>query len=70
MNMENEITRVNRIKITMVKTREGERKFALRFYPKPYDKEGVLAIQHLLTEDLLREMASAFQNAVEYIDRS
>lgn len=68
--MEKEITRVNRIAITMVKTREGESKFALRFYPKPYDKEGVLGIQHLLTEDLVREMASAFQKTVEYIDRS
>ncbi len=68
--MEEEIARVNRMAITMQKTRNGERKFALRYFLKPEDKEGVLAIQRLLTEERLREIASAFQQAVEFIDRA
>jgi hypothetical protein len=48
----------------------GARKCALRYFLKPDDKEGVLAIQHLLTEKLFREMATAFQQAVEYLDQS
>jgi len=68
--MEKEIARVNRVAITMRKTKDGERKFALRYFLEPDDKEGVLAIQRLLTEKLLREMATAFQQTVEYLDRS
>ncbi len=67
--MEKEIARVDRVLITMHPTRDGERKFALR-YVLPEDKKGVLAIQHLLTEKTLRDIATAFQQAVEYIDRS
>jgi hypothetical protein len=37
---------------------------------KPDDKEGVFAIQRSLTEKLFREMAAAFQQAVEYLDQS
>ena len=33
---------------------------------KPDDKEGVLALQRSLTEKLLKEIAAAFQQAVEY----
>lgn len=68
--MEKEIARVNRVAITMRKTKDGERKFALRYFLEPDDKEGVLSIQRLLTGKLLREMAAAFQQTVEYLDRS
>lgn len=68
--MEKEIARVNRVAITMQKMDDGERKFALRYFIKQKDKDGVLAIQRLLTEKLFREMAAAFQHAVEYLDRS
>ncbi len=74
--MEEEIARVNRVVITMQMARNGERKFALRYLLESEDllesekKQGDLAIQHLLTEEILREIASAFQQAVEYIDRS
>jgi len=54
----------------MEKTRNGERKFALRYVVDPKDKQGVLAIQRLLTEERVREIAAAFQQAVEYLDRS
>jgi ATP-dependent DNA ligase len=70
LSMEQEIARVNRVAITMQKEIDGERKFALRYFVKPDDKEGVLAIQRLLTEKLFREMAAAFQQAVEYLDQS
>ena len=67
--MEEEIARVNRVVITMQMTRNGERKFALRYLLEPEEKL-VLAIQRLLTEERLREIASAFQQAVEFIDRA
>ena len=67
--MEKEIARVNQIAITMEKTSSGERKFALLFYPDQLQDEAVLAIQHLLDEKQLRQMAAAFQQAVEYVDR-
>lgn len=67
--MEKEISRVNRVIITAQMTRSGERKFALRYLLDPEDEQGALAIQRLLTEDRVREIASAFQQAVEYIDR-
>ena len=66
--MEEEIARVNRIVVTMLMKQTGERKFCLRYLLEPKDKEGVLAIQRAFTEEKLREMASAFQQAVEYID--
>ena len=66
--MEEEIVRVNRIVLTMLMGENGERKFCLRYLLEPKDKEGVLAIQRAFTEERLREMASAFQQAVEYID--
>jgi hypothetical protein len=66
--VEEEIARVNRIVITMQMTRSGERKFALRYLLEPNDKQGVLAIQRLLTEQRLREIASAFKQALEYIN--
>jgi hypothetical protein len=68
--MEEEIARVNRIAITMLTMDDGERKFALQYFLKPEDKEGVLAIQRLLTEKRFREIAAAFKQAVEYLDRS
>jgi len=55
--VEEEIVRVNRIVVTMLMGQNGERKFCL-----------LLAIQRAFTEEMLREMASAFQQAVEYID--
>lgn len=66
--MEEEIARVNRIVVTMLMKQTGERKFCLRYLSEPKDKEGVLAIQRAFTEEKLREMASAFQQAVEYVD--
>jgi len=66
--VEEEIVRVNRIVLTMLMGENGERKFCLRYLLEPKDKEGVLAIQRAFTEERLREMASAFQQAVEYID--
>jgi hypothetical protein len=68
--VEEEIARVNRIAITMVTMDDGERKFALKYHLKPEDKEGILAIQRLLTEKRFREIATAFKQAVEYLDRS
>jgi hypothetical protein len=68
--VEEEIARVNRIAITMLTMDDGERKFALQYFLKPEDKEGVLAIQRLLTEKRFREIAAAFKQAVEYLDRS
>lgn len=68
--MEKEIARVNRVAITMLETNDEEREFALRYFLKPDDKEGVLALQRLLTEELLTEMAAAFQQAVEYLEKS
>lgn len=67
--MEKEIARVDSVLITIQTTRDGERKFALR-YVLPEDKKGVLAIQHLLTEKTLRDIAAAFQQVVKYLDRS
>jgi hypothetical protein len=66
--VEEEIARVNRIVVTMLMKQTGERKFCLRYLSEPKDKEGVLAIQRAFTEEKLREMASAFQQAVEYVD--
>jgi len=66
--VEEEIVRVNRIVVTMLMGQSGERKFCLRYLSEPKDKEGILAIQRAFTEEKLREMASAFQQAVEYID--
>ncbi len=66
--MEKEIVRVNRIVVTMLMRENGERKFCLRYLSELKDKEGVLAIQRAFTEEKLREIASAFQQAVEYID--
>ena len=68
--MEEEIVRVNQVAISAQRTKDGERKFALFFYPDHYNDGSVLAIQHLLTERVLRDMAEAFQKAVEYIDQS
>lgn len=68
--MEEEIARINRFVITMQMTSNGEKKFALRYLLEPNDKQGVLAVQHLLTEERLREIASAFEQAVEHLDRS
>lgn len=68
--MEEEIARVNRVMITMLTMGDGKRKFALRYLLQPEDKEGALAIQRLLTEERFREIAAAFQQAVEYLDRS
>jgi hypothetical protein len=66
--VEQEIARVNRIVVTMLMKENGERKFCLRYLSEPEDKQGVLAIQRAFTEEKLREIASAFQKAVEYID--
>ena len=66
--VEEEIVRIKHIVITMLMSQNGERKFCLRYLSEPEDKEGILAIQRAFTEEKLREMASAFQQAVEYID--
>jgi hypothetical protein len=66
--VEKEIVRVNHIVVTMLMRENGERKFCLRYLSELKDKEGVLAIQRAFTEEKLREIASAFQQAVEYID--
>jgi hypothetical protein len=66
--VEEEIARVKRIVVTMLMKQNGERKYCLRYLSEPKDKEGVLAIQRAFTEEKLREMASAFQQAVEYVD--
>ena len=68
--MKNEIARVNRVVITAEDTEDAERRFALRYVLEPEDEQGVLAIQHLLSEERLREIASAFQQAVSHLDRS
>ncbi|HEA69980.1 MAG TPA: hypothetical protein ENI07_24690 [Desulfobacterales bacterium] len=68
--MEKEIARVNRIVVSMLMSKNGERKFTLRYLSEPKDKQGILAIQRAFTEEKLREIASAFQQAVEYLDRS
>ncbi len=65
-----EIARVNRIVVSMLMSQNGERKFTLRYLSEPKDKQGILAIQRAFTEEKLREIASAFQQAVEYLDRS
>lgn len=70
ITVEEEIARVNRVVITMQMTPNGERKFALLYLLEPEDEKGALAIQRLLTKKLFREMAAAFQHAVEYLDRS
>jgi len=66
--VEEEIVRIKHIVITMLISQNGERKFCLRYLSEPRDKEGILAIQRAFTEEKLREIASAFQQAVEYID--
>ena len=66
--MEEEIARVNRVVVTMLKDQNGERKFCLRYLSEFESKQGILAIQHAFTEENLRALASAFQQAVEYID--
>lgn len=68
--MQKEIARVNRVVITLETTRDAEHKFALHYVLEREDKQGVLAIQRLLSETTLRELAAAFQEAVEYLDRS
>ncbi len=68
--MEKEIARVNRIVVSMLMSKNGERKFTLRYLSEPKDKQGILAIQRAFTEEKLREIASAFQQAIEYLDRS
>jgi hypothetical protein len=66
--VEEEIARVNRIVVTMLMEENGERKFCLRYLTEKKDNQGVLAIQRAFSEEKLREIASAFQQAVEYID--
>lgn len=66
--MEKEIARVNRVVITMEGTRDAEPQFAMRYVLGPEDERGALAIQRLLSERRLREIAAAFQKAVEYLD--
>lgn len=68
--MEKEIARVEQIAITMLKTDEGERKFALRYFINPDDEKGVLAIQHLLTLKSLKELAAVLQQALKYLEKS
>jgi hypothetical protein len=68
--VEKEIARVNRIVVSMLMSKNGERKFTLRYLSEPKDKQGILAIQHAFTEKRLHEIASAFQQAIEYLERS
>ncbi len=70
MEKEMEIARVNRIVVSMLMSQNGERKFTLRYLSEPKKKQGILAIQRAFTEKKLREIASAFQQAIEYLDRS
>jgi hypothetical protein len=67
--VEKEIARVNRIRITKLKGSEGEPKFCLRYLTELESKEGLLLIQRAFSEDL-RALASVFQQAVKYMDRS
>ncbi|MDX2448323.1 MAG: hypothetical protein QNK29_14125 [Desulfobacterales bacterium] len=67
--MEEEIARINRIVVTTLKDQNGEQKFCLRYLSDFQSKQGILTIQHAFTEESLREMASAFQQAIDYIDR-
>ena len=53
----------------MLETDDGERKFALRYFMNPEDKEGVLVIQHLLTEKTLTDLEALIQQALKYIGR-
>jgi hypothetical protein len=68
--MEKEIARVEQIAVTMLDTDDGERKFALRYFMSPDDKEGVLAIQHLLTKKTLTDLGSVIQQALKYLEKS
>ena len=68
--MEKEIARVEQIAITMLETDDGERKFALRYFMNPEDKEGVLLIQHLLTEKTLTDLGTVLQQALKYLQTS
>ncbi len=68
--MEKEISRVEQIAITMLETDDGERKFALRYFMNPEDKEGVLLIQHLLTEKTLTDLGTVLQQALKYLQTS
>ena len=68
--MEKEIARVEQIAITMLETDDGERKFALRYFMNPEDKEGVLVIQHLLTEKALADLKTVLQQALNYLEKS
>ena len=68
--MSNEIARVNRVAITEENRKNVDRQFALRYDLEPGDEQGVLAIQHLLSESLLREIAATLQMAVERLDQS
>lgn len=67
--MEKEIARIEQIAITMLETDDGERKFALRYFMNPEDKEGVLVIQHLLTEKTLTDLEALIQQALKYIGK-
>ena len=66
--MSKEIARVNQVVITIEPSQSGEQEFAMRYVLDPNDTQGVLAIQRLLSEKLLREIAAAFQQAVDYLD--
>jgi hypothetical protein len=65
-----EIARVNRVAITEEHPQNVDRQFALRYDLEPGDEQGVLAIKHLVSESLLREIAAALQMAVERLDQS
>ena len=67
--MEKEIARIEQIAITMLETDDGERKFALRYFMNPEDKEGVLVIQHLLTKKTLTDLEALIQQALKYIGK-
>jgi hypothetical protein len=67
--VEEEIARVNRVVVTMLKGQNEERKYCLRYLEEPESEQGILVIQHAFTEENLRALASVFQRAVEYIDR-
>lgn len=66
--MEKEISRSNHFVVRMHVTQQEEYKFALVYLLNPKDKQGILAIQHLLTEEMLHEITSALSRAVDYID--
>lgn len=55
--------------VISMQTKQGEqRKFGVRYVLDEKDPLGVLAIQRLLSEEQIRDLATALQSAVKYLD--